>query len=159
MKKRPHNQSNESAKEQNNYSPGQLPPRKNTVTAAVLAALLEGDVLTGMDAVFGQHTTRLSDVVFRLSKHYGWAIERSDIATGTKDGRVAWITAYWLRQATIAAAFKAGTRPWIDGVKTARAKLRKTADKRKAEAARINAAHKQMRKQDPRQFGLWGNEL
>jgi len=159
MKERPHHQSNESAKEQSNYSPGQLPPRKNTVTAAVLAALMEGNTLTGMDAVFGQHTTRLSDVMFRLSKHYGWTIERRDMATDTKDGRVAWITAYWLRQATIAAAFEAGARPWIDDVKTARAKLRKTADKRKVEAARINAAHKQVGKQDPRQFGLWGNEL
>src|SRR3546814_7078755 len=109
-----------------------------------------------MDAVFGQSTTRLVALVFWLSERYGWTIERRDIATGTNYGRVAWITCYWLRQATRAAAFDVGARPWVDGVKAARAKLRKTADKRKAEAARINAARKQVRKHDPRQFGLWG---
>src|SRR3546814_4874033 len=111
----------ESAPSKRNYNPGQLPKRKNTVTAAVLAGLLEGETLTGMDAVFGQSTTRLGAVVFWLSERYGWTIERRDIATGTNDGRVAWITCYWLRQATRAAAFDVGARPWVDGVKAARA--------------------------------------
>jgi len=159
MKKRPHNRSNESAKEQGDCNPGRLPHRQNTVTAAVLAGFLEGQKFTGMEAVFEQHTTRLSDVVFRLSERYGWTIERRDIATDTKDGRVAWITEYWLSQATRAAAFDAGARPWITDVKTARTKLRNTADKRKAEAARISATHKQVRKQDPRQFGFLGDDL
>ncbi|CAM5539627.1 helix-turn-helix domain-containing protein [Eoetvoesiella caeni] len=146
----------ESAPSKRNYNPGQLPKRKNTVTAAVLAGLLEGETLTGMDAVFGQHTTRLGAVVFWLDKRYGWTIERRDIATGTKDGRVATISAYWLPQATRAAAYEANARNWVDAVKVARAKLRKTADKRRAEAAKINAARRYARTQDPRQSGLWG---
>ena len=129
-----------------------LPSLKNTVQAAVLAAMLDGRALTGIDAVYGEHTTRLSAVIYRLEKHFGWHIARRDIAVGTTDGRVAWVRAYWLSQDTRAAAFDAGARQWVEGVKHARTRLRKTAPKRTAEAARINA----MRGIDPRQIDLWG---
>ena len=141
-----------SAREQGHFTPGTLPSRCDTVTAAVLAAMLEGQELTGLDAVYGQHTTRLSAFILSLAREYGWHIARRRIATGTNDGRISWISAYSLPQATRIAAFDAGARQWVDEVKEARARLRKTAPKCKAKAARINA----MRDIEARQMSLWG---
>lgn len=134
--------------------PGTLPLRRYTVRAAVLASLLESNVMTGMESVFKQSTTRLSAVIHALKQKYGWHIERRDIANGTSDGRITFIVAYWLPQATIAQAFEAGARDWIDSVKVARAERRKQAAKCKATATRMNARRKP---QDPRQSNLWGN--
>jgi hypothetical protein len=157
MKNAPTTNSSESAKDKRHYKPGALPKKRNTVLAAVLAALLEQRPLTGMDSVFGQHTTRLAAVIHALVEQYGWDIERREIATGTNDGRMAWITAYWLPQATIAQAFEMGARAWMDDVKVARAVRRKQASKCKAEAVKINAARKRYKPQDPRQSNLWGD--
>lgn len=154
MKTPPNKTAIESALDKANYTPGNLPKRINTVTAAVLAGLLESKTLTGMDSVFKQSTTRLSAVVHRLTRDYGWLINRRDIATGTNDGRVAEIAAYWLPQETIAQAFEAGARGWIESVKATRTERRKQSAKCKTQATKINAARKRM--QDPRQFGLWG---
>ena len=46
---------------------GTFPTRLNTVTAEVLGRLLEGESLTGMDAVFGCSTTRLAAVIHYLT--------------------------------------------------------------------------------------------
>lgn len=138
-------------------TPGTLPSRRNTVRAAVLAAMLESDVMTGMDSVFKQSTTRLGAVIYALEHEYGWRIERRDIATGTNDGRIATIAAYWLPQATIAKAFEADARQWVDGVNAARAERRKESEKCKAQAVRTNAARKLRTPTDPRQSNLWGN--
>lgn len=143
-----------SADDKLDFTPGTLPARRNTVTSSILAALLESSALTGMDSVFKQSTTRLGAVIHRLERDYGWYIERRDIATGTNDGRIATISAYWLPQATIAKAFEAGARSWVDSVKAARAERRKESGKCKAQAVRMNAARKP---QDPRQSDLWGN--
>jgi len=140
----------ESAPSKRNYTPGTLPTRVNTVTAAVLAGLLESNALTGMNSVFKQNTTRLGAVIHRLTRDYGWQIDRRDVATGTTDGRVAEITAYWLPQATIAQAFEAGARQWVNSVKAARALRRNDAEKCRNIATRKNAA----RKTDPRQSGF-----
>lgn len=145
-----------SAPDKRNYTPGTLPKRINTVIAAVLAGLLESNTLTGMESVFKQSTTRLGAAIYRLEHDYGWRIDRRDIATGTNDGRIATISAYWLPQATIAQAFDAGAREWIDKVKAARAERRKQSDKCKSDAARINAARKCFKTHDPRQGDLWG---
>lgn len=153
---RHHDQAGTSARNQGNYNPGQLPHRRNTVTAAVLAGLLEGQTLTGMSAVFNLSTTRLAAAVHYLESRYGWHIERHSMATGTNDGRVQSITDYWLSQAIRIAAFESNARQWVDAVREARVKQRRMAGKCKAEAARINAARKHASKQDPRQFGLWG---
>lgn len=155
MKNAPTTYSDESAPNKRDYNLGIMPIRRNTVTSAVLAGLLESNVLTGMDSVFKQSTTRLSAVVYRLERDYGWHIERRDIATGTTDGRIASIAAYWLPQATIAQAFAMGARAWIDSVKAARAKRREEASKCKAAAAQINAARKKFTTHDPRQGALW----
>lgn len=155
MKNAPTTYSDESAPNKRDYKLGTMPIRRNTVTSAVLAGLLESNVLTGMDSVFKQSTTRLSAVVYRLERDYGWQIERRDIATGTSDGRVASISTYWLPQATIAQAFAMGARAWIDSVKAARVKRREEASKCKTTAARINAARMRFKNDDPRQGALW----
>ena len=156
MKNAPIQNTNESAPDKRDYTPGTLPKHINTVTASVMVALLESSTMTGMESVFKEHTTRLSAVINYLeSPRYGWHIDRRDMATGTSDGRIASITAYWLPQATIAQAFEAGARDWICKVKAARAERRKLADKCKSDAARINL-HRRFKTPDPRQGGLWG---
>ena len=132
------------------FTIGTFPERINTVRAAVLAALLESRVLTGLDAVVKESTTRLSAVVFALEKEYGWHIERKEVAAGTRDGRVAEIAQYWMLQSDIYAAFNVGARDWINRVKESRADRRKDADKCKMQAARMNAK----RNKDPRQGDL-----
>ena len=109
MKKRPtDNKSQSSASEQRNYTSGTLPKRSNTLQSCVLAALLEGRVITGIEAVFEQSTTRASAVVHALQRNYGWTIERHEQAQGTNDGRVSWIAVYWLSAQVREAAFVAG---------------------------------------------------
>jgi hypothetical protein len=157
MKNAPATNSSESAPNKRDYTPGAFPKRHGTVQAAVLAALLEQNTLTGMDSVFKQHTTRLGAVIHTLSKQYGWHIDSDNIATGTSDGRIAWISAYWLPQATIAKAFQMGARIWLGEVHSARAKLRRQAGNCKATAMKINA-RRQLKNQDPRQSNLWGGE-
>jgi hypothetical protein len=156
MKNAPTTISSESAPDKRDYTPGELPNRIDTVRAAALAAMLEGSDLTGMESVFKHSTTRLSAVIHALTKRYEWKFETRDIATGTNDGRETWITAYWLPQETIAKAFEAGAREWIESVKAARAERRKQSGKCKISAALKNAARNQQRKQDPRQGNLWG---
>ncbi|WP_442808659.1 helix-turn-helix domain-containing protein [Trinickia soli] len=141
-----------SAEGHGNHIAGALPARKNTVTSSVLAALLEGRTITGMEAVFEQSTTRAAAFVFYLEETYGWVIERRDIAVGTNDGRITWVTAYWLTAAAREAAFAGGARAWIDDVKAAAERRRKGADKAKATAAKLN----KMRRIDPRQGDMFG---
>jgi hypothetical protein len=157
MKNAPTTISSESAPDKCDYTPGTLPKRINTVTVSVLASLLESNVLTGMESVFKESTTRLSAVVHRLERTYDWHVERRDITTGTNDGRIARITAYWLPQATIEQAFKFGALAWVNDVKAARAKQRQQAKQCKLEAVRLNAARKQCKIQDTHQGRLWGD--
>ncbi|MFX1761906.1 helix-turn-helix domain-containing protein [Paraburkholderia sp. A1RI-2L] len=127
-----------SANEHRN-SNGVLPTRVNTVTASFLAALLEGNTLTGMEAVFSQSTTRAAAWVHYLEGKYGWTIERREVADGTNDGRISWVTRYWLSDESIEASFAAGAREWIDRVQAATSKRRANVGEVKARAARINA--------------------
>ncbi len=128
MKNAPVQTTNESAPDKRNYTPGRLPKRINTVTADALAALLESQTMTGIESVFKRNTTRLSAVIHYLeTPRYGWTIDRRTVSTGTNDGRVTEITEYWLPPETIAQAFEAGTREWIERVKVARTEQRKQA--------------------------------
>lgn len=143
MKNAPVQDTNEGAADTANYTPGILPNRINTVTADVLAALLESHKITGMESVFKRNTTRLSAVIHYLeSPRYGWTIDRRTESTGTKDGRVAEISAYWLPQATIAKAFENGARDWIESVKAARAERCKQAGACKRVAIHKNITRK-----------------
>lgn len=153
MKTPPTDRAAESADDKRDSNkPGTFPTRKNTVTASVLASLIEGNTVTGMEAVFNQSTTRAAAVIHYLEGRYCWTIERRDIATGTNDGRVAWVTAYWLSNGAREAAFEAGARVWIDTVKQARARLRKRSAEVKARAAKLN------RNFDPRQRDFFYGE-
>ena len=155
MKNAPTTNSSESAPDKRNYTPGTFPKKTDTVRAAALAAMLEGESLTGMDSVFKHSTTRLSPVICDgLEKLYNWPVKRSDLVVGTNDGRMATIVAYWLDPETISRAFDAGARDWIEKVNADRAKRRTQAGNCKANAARKNAARQQV---DPRQGSLWGD--
>lgn len=134
---------------------GSFPVRHNTVTAEVLARLISGESLTGMDAVFCASTTRLAAVIDYLEKCYGWLIDRVDVDVGTKDGRIAVIRTYFLQRATIRRAFDAGALKFCRSVSSERAKLRAAAHKVKAEAKRRNAARLASRI-DPRQMSFLG---
>ncbi len=154
MKNAPDQTSIESAPSKaNSNTAGSFPRRPATVTAATLAALLRAKQLTGLDAVAGANTTRLSAVVNRLTTDYGWSIQRRDVAAGTCDGRIAWVSVYWLSEAVIADAFDRGAQEWIESVAQARADQRQEAGKCRLIAARRNQAR--LRLADPRQVPLF----
>ncbi|CBJ38918.1 conserved protein of unknown function [Ralstonia solanacearum CMR15] len=149
MKNARHSKAASSANEHFNFTLGTLPKRTNTVTAGVLAAMIDGRIITGMEAVFKQSTTRAAAFIHRLEAEYGWHIDRRDIATGTEDGRVVWVTAYWLTNDAREAAFEAGAREWLNKVKADVAKRCKQVAAAKAKAARLNSL-----RTDPRQRDL-----
>lgn len=137
---------------------GTFPTRHNTVTAEVLGRLLEGESLTGMDAVFGCSTTRLAAVIHYLAGEYAWAVDHVDMEVGTNDGRVTLIRAYFLPRAVIRKAFDAGALAFCRSVKAARAATRKDAAKAKEEAHRRNVA-RSAASRDVFQGSLFGGEL
>ncbi|MCX4146754.1 MULTISPECIES: hypothetical protein [Paraburkholderia] len=139
-----------SAKDTFHSTAGILPTRRNTVLAGVLAELLEGHTLTSMDAVFKQYANRAATVIHCLEARYAWNIERRDIATAVNDGRVVWVTAYWMTIHVREAAFKAGARAWIQKATSAANKRRKSASHAKSRAAKRN-----LLRADPRQLDLF----
>ena len=133
---------------------GGLPSRKNTVTADVLARLLNGERLTSLDTVYEASTTRLGAFIFRLASDYGWQIESIDKAAGCNDGRVAWVSEYFLPAEVITRAEAAGAAAWCAEVRAERRKRRAHTAQAKREAIRANAAH-QARRPQPGQWGLF----
>lgn len=133
---------------------GAFPSRHNTVTAEVLARLLSGENLTGMEAVFRCSTTRLAATINYLSDVYAWEIDRVNIDVGTNDGRVVVVKSYFLNRTTIRKAFEAGALKYCRSVTNARARTRTQATKAKAEAAKRNAA-RFAAKFDPNQGSLF----
>lgn len=131
---------------------GVLPAKLQTVTSEVLARLLNSERLTGLDAVYEASTTRLSAVVHYLERDYGWTIERHDKATGCRDGRVAWVSEYWIDSDTAARAMAAGAAAWCKQVREARRKLRTKTALAQRLAARANEA---ARRNAPRLPGQW----
>ena len=140
---------------------GMLPARQNTVTADVLARLIAGERLTGLESVFDCSTTRLAAVVGYLGKDYAWNIQRYDKAIGCRDGRVTQVRVYWLCPNQTEAALAAGAGPWCQEVRAARRALRAKAAKARIEAARANARKAARRAEvDTRQGGLFdGGEV
>ena len=136
---------------------GAFPTRHNTVTAEILARLIGGENLTGLDAVYSASTTRLAAVVDYLGTSYGWEIDRVDIDVGCNDGRVAVVKAYYLNRPNIRRAFDAGALEFCRSVKAARAATRKGAAKAKEEAHKRNAARSAV-KRDLFQGSLFGSE-
>ena len=121
-------------------TPGTYPAKRATVTADVLARLLAAERLTGLGAVTDASTTRLAAVVDYLQDRYGWTIERTDKATGCRDGRVAWVSVYWLAPEVIAQAIAAGAAVWCADVRAARLRLRTKAAQARSAAERANRA-------------------
>lgn len=89
--------------------------------AHVLAVLLASEDMTGFESIFAYRKATLATVIRALIRKYHWPIDHQDFPTNTADGRAAWATVYCLPQEVIDAAFKAGARDWLDGVKGARA--------------------------------------
>jgi hypothetical protein len=102
-----------------------LPKRKSSVIATVLADLLSGGVINSIDSADDLSTTRLKDNISTLRKRYGWeAIESSPVAKATADGRVQWVSQYWLPINIIDAHSNEQTRNWIKEVRVARGNKR-----------------------------------
>ena len=133
---------------------GGFPVKQNTVTADVLARLLAGERLTSLDTVHEASTTRLGAVVFYLANDYGWKIQSIDKAAGCKDGRMAWVSEYFLPAEIITRAVAAGAGEWCVTVRAARNKRRANAAQARREASRANAASS-ARRQHPAQWGLF----
>jgi hypothetical protein len=117
-----------------------LPTRQNTVLAEVLARLLSGERLRGLDAVYGCSTTRLSAVIHHLEKHWGWEIPRIDVAVGCRDGRVSWVAEYFLLKEVTAKANATDANRWCAEVKAARRLRRIKAVEAEQSAKRLNFA-------------------
>jgi hypothetical protein len=71
-------------------------PRHNTVKAAVLADLLEGQELTHFDCWIKHASGRLSHHVWDLIHQHGWPIECRGHTVECSDGRTTAIGMYWL---------------------------------------------------------------
>ncbi|UUZ67368.1 hypothetical protein LP416_21845 [Polaromonas sp. P2-4] len=121
--------------------------------AEVLARLLNHERLTSLDAVSEASTTRLSAVTFYLADSYGWPIEADDKAAGCRDGRVAWVSEYFLPAEVIAHAMAAGAADWCANVRAARRALRAKAAEARRKAERANAARRG--RPHPGQWGLF----
>ena len=103
---------------------GLFPTQRNTVRAEVLARLINGEVLTGMNAVFSSSTTRLAAVVHALRTSYRWPIESVEKVVSTNDGRTAEISAYLLPSPIAMAAMTRGGAEYCASVKESRLALR-----------------------------------
>ena len=133
---------------------GGFPVKQNTVTADALARLLAGERLTSLDTVYEASTTRLGAVIFYLANDYGWQIQSIDKAAGCNDGRVAWVSEYFISAEIIVSAMATGAGEWCAKVRAARRKRRAHAAQARHEASRANAASK-TRRQHPAQWGLF----
>lgn len=148
----------ENARESTKFTNGRLPERQNTVIAELLANLLDGHHVTGMEAVFGMSSTRLSHHIWALGTDHGWYVDRRDKVVGTKDGRVQTISEYWLPLDAIESAMNHGAREWIAEVRRQRMALRRKAAEALREAERIELSKRQSGFANPAQFGLfYGN--
>lgn len=135
-------------------SPGGLPAKLNTVTAEVLARLLNYERMTSLDAVDEASTTRLSAVTFYLAEKYGWPIEAMDKAAGCRDGRVAWVAEYFLDPEIVPRAMAAGAGDCCAKVRAARRARRAYAAQARREAEHVNSA-RSARRPHPGQQGLF----
>ena len=119
---------------------GRLPIKQNTVTADVLARLLAGQRLNGLDTVYKTSTTRLGAVVFCLANKYSWKIQSVVKTAGCSDGRVAWVSEYFMSAETISSAMAVGVGKWCIEVRAARNELRAHATQARRDASRANLA-------------------
>lgn len=100
--------------------PGRFPAGPSSMRAQVLAVMLSGDDMTGMESIFDGRKVTLNTVMRALTRKYGWPIERRDFPTNTADGRAAWASVFCLPEEVVAAALRAGGADWLEGVQAAR---------------------------------------
>lgn len=115
-----------------------FPSKCSSVTAAVLARLLNSERLTALDAVSGASTTRLAAVVHYLNHAYGWPIASQDKAAACGDGRVAFVAEYHLPADAIERAIAVGATEWCADVRAARAAQRDGAGRAVQKARQAN---------------------
>ena len=109
------------------------PKMPGTLRAEVLAVLLCGDDMAGMESIFDTRKVTLNTVIRALTRKYGWPIERHDFPTNTADGRAAWASVYSIAQEVIDQALAGGGQDWLDGVRAARAaRMRRPITQRKS---------------------------
>lgn len=101
-------------------TPGKFPKLTTTLRAGVLATLLAGEEVPGMEGAFANGSTKLATVMRALTRRYRWPIERNEFATNTADGQKAWVSMYTLPAEVVASAFDHGAAAWIEEVHTAR---------------------------------------
>ena len=100
---------------------GTLPSRKSSVVALVLAKLLSGQKVNAIDMAAEAQTSRVKDLIASLRRQHAWGSISSDrIAVGTADGRVQWVTQYWLSEEVLALARTLQNLDWVDKVFEAR---------------------------------------
>jgi hypothetical protein len=99
---------------------GKLPKLTTTLRAEVLATMLAGDDMAGVESVFSSGSTKLATVMRALTGRYRWPIIRQEYATNMPDGTVAWVSMYTLPAEAVAGAFALGAEAWIAEVRVAR---------------------------------------
>lgn len=104
---------------------GTYPSKCNSVTAEVLARLIQGEKLTSMDAVFAASTTRLAPKIHMLKHKYGWEILSTPSIIHTIDGHVTEVSVYTLFAATITSAMAGAGAQFCESVRVARDRLRR----------------------------------
>lgn len=103
-------------------------PSHNTVKAAVLADLLEGQELTHLDCWIKHASSRLSHHIWDLIHKHGWPIQCRGRSVECRDGRTAGIGVYWLPADGRPAAAEV-EQEFIACTRNARAELRLKAKK------------------------------
>ena len=101
---------------------GRFPKLTTTLRAEVLATMLAGDDMAGVESVFLSGSTKLATVMRALTRRYRWPIARREFATNMANGTVAWVSMYELPSEAIASAFDLGAEAWIAEVRAARSK-------------------------------------
>lgn len=113
-------------------APGKFPKSTTTLRAAVLATMLAGDDVSGMESVFSSGSTKLATVMRALARRYRWPIECREFATNAPGGQTVWVSMYVIPAAVIVSAFAAGAAAWIEEVRTARSRRLAASTRRSA---------------------------
>lgn len=121
-----------------NLKLGRFPDKRPTVTAEVLADLLEGRHLTSRETVDRSSTTRLSAYIHFLFRKYRWPVVSKRIHVPTADGRVANVSEFWLEPEFRKRAIQIQqVKDWILEIRRLREKQRAVvAEKRRRKKSR-----------------------
>ena len=119
---------------------GRPPYKLAHVTSEVLARLLSGEHITGLEDVFNVSTARMAVFIYCLQIKYGWTVERKKKVVVSKNGRMALVPEFWIDPDVIFLAKAAGADVWCAEVRAARSASRAKAVEARRLADRANAA-------------------